>query len=824
LTDSEFPSIPGYSLLRKLGHGGMATVYLAKAEKSGKRVAIKVMGMHLQDEAWAHRFIREAQVIAELSHPRIVPVYDVGEHEGQFYIAMQYCEGGSLKDRLKRGMNILESVGIVMQIAAGLDFAGEKGFVHRDIKPDNIMFSPDGSPVILDFGIAKQTDATQDKMTKTGVVIGTTAYMSPEQAQGRDLDTRCDLYSLGVMFYEMLVGEVPYRGESDVETLIAHIRDPIPELPEQMSALQCVINKLLAKNPDDRYARGRELIAEISAIEPHLRELIAASDVGDDNATLIAHRPLDDATQAIDNSAPHAATQMRARTDSRQKITSEEDLSKVLSSAKATIQNFSEESRKKRARKSRALFYGAAAIAIFAVASLGYYQFYLIPEQQREAEAQLAAGEQKKAQHIATLFEEATELEGRISLGANADSEALIQKYREILSLEPGHTEASARLKALGQHYVELAQSASDQRDFDSASTLLDIAVTLGAEPSTMEQARKQLARARAIALEKSYAEKSLQTLVELAEQDLAIAQGWSNPAYIKLQQVLAQSNDHAQALALEQQLQKQSLAHAKQLLDSNKLMMAKQQWQWLNQYYGSSSEVKALGKHLQERQQQVSLSQQIQQRMRQIEEIESNADGILDYENWQRQLAELFKLESSHSGAKQSQNHLSDKTVALAERALRDRELDRAERALKLLASLPTNNATQSLQNQLQQQRDAQAKALQLLQQADQLVSSEAPEPNRQKNLQQALDLIQEARRTDPENERIDSSINTLESRYVLVLNSLIEEGDSDLALSYLEDTKTQAWPSQRLSEIKEHLQKEQDKKQRKRVITGGF
>ena len=244
----------------------MATVYLAVQESFGRQVALKIMSDQLgKDDVWAQRFMHEARIVAQLSHSNIVPVFDVGSHEGRFYISMELLKGGKLDEKITDGLSIPEIIKIICGVAAGLDYAGAKGFVHRDIKPDNIMFRDDGTPVILDFGIAKQMDG-DSKMTKTGTIVGTTGYMSPEQAMGLELDERSDLYSLGIMFYELLTGHVPFRGDSAVAVLLKHVQEIPTPLPAALSVFQPVLDKALAKKPDDRYKRGSEMVEHIQEV------------------------------------------------------------------------------------------------------------------------------------------------------------------------------------------------------------------------------------------------------------------------------------------------------------------------------------------------------------------------------------------------------------------------------------------------------------------------------------------------------------------------------------------------------------------------------
>lgn len=302
-------SVPRFILVKKLGEGGMASVYLARQESNGRTVAIKILARHLQhDNVYANQFLIEAQRLAELSHPNIVPVFDWGTHEGVGFIVMEYMKGGSLRTRLDGGsLTLREALNVTRQIAAGLDFAAEKGYVHCDIKPANILFREDGSPCILDFGIARES--TGSNATHTGITLGTGAYMSPEQAQpGRyPCDGRSDLYSLGIVLYEMLTGYRPFEfrhlepRDAFQHYAFAHVNSPPPPLPDRFAPFQQVMDQLLAKQPAERFHRGNALRQALVQLETQLtedylsRELRAsggipsAAGVSTDDKTLHAH-------------------------------------------------------------------------------------------------------------------------------------------------------------------------------------------------------------------------------------------------------------------------------------------------------------------------------------------------------------------------------------------------------------------------------------------------------------------------------------------------------------------------------------------------------
>jgi len=267
--------LPGYQIEREIGRGGMARVYLAVQKKFGRLVALKVMSAdYSKDPNFRKRFVRESRINAQLSHPNIVQVYDVGLHENYLYLVMEYLRGGDLNDKLKTGLHIQDLIRVVRDISRALDFAHDKGYIHRDIKPENILFREDGSAVLTDFGIAKVVDSGAN-LTRHGTVVGTPQYMSPEQAAGRKLDGRSDIYSLGVVFYRMLTGDVPFKADSAVAIGIKHLQDPVPKLPTHLSAFQDTIDRFLNKDVEQRFQSGEEINADLDDI--HAEGLIPNS-------------------------------------------------------------------------------------------------------------------------------------------------------------------------------------------------------------------------------------------------------------------------------------------------------------------------------------------------------------------------------------------------------------------------------------------------------------------------------------------------------------------------------------------------------------------
>ena len=258
--------IKGYRVLSKIGEGGMSNVFLAERDADGTQVALKILNARPSDDKQLlQRFIQESALISDIDHPNVVKIFDKGFTDDYAYIAMEYFTGGSLKDVIAGGLTPRQALSLLAQASAALAEIHRLGIVHRDVKPANMMLRADGTMVLADFGIAKRTEGSMDR-TVHGEFFGTPYYISPEQANGKPATARSDIYSLGIIFYEMLMNRRPFDGNSIVELISQHVHAPVPRLPEAMADYQVLLDGMLAKDPEERLQNADEVLAVIDRV------------------------------------------------------------------------------------------------------------------------------------------------------------------------------------------------------------------------------------------------------------------------------------------------------------------------------------------------------------------------------------------------------------------------------------------------------------------------------------------------------------------------------------------------------------------------------
>ncbi|MFL0811172.1 MAG: serine/threonine protein kinase [Agarilytica sp.] len=815
--------IPGYKVGKRLGRGGMATVFLATQQPINRKVALKVMSNQLgEDSVWAKRFIQEAQVIAQLTHPNVVPVYDVGTHEGQFYISMELLDGGSLKSRMANGIPLPDVLKIIVGVAAGLDYAGEKGFVHRDIKPDNIMFREDGSPVILDFGIVKQMDdGGSSGMTQTGVIVGTTSYMSPEQAQGRELDQRSDIYALGIMFFELLTGRPPFKGETDIATLLMHVNDPVPTLPATFKVFQPIIEKALAKDPFHRYTRAREMIDHIQKLEPQIKQAIAKLKVGNASApTLVKSKKDlmdDDATVVVSTSESNQHTCATAA------ITSEEELTQVLSSAKATIKDFSAESRDKRARRTRGLIATMFIVAIGALGYVGYQQLVVVPKEHAIAEEKIREAKLKTQRKIESLLAEAKPIKEGLLPTEIAKVDNLIAIYRQVLRLDSDNEEAQFTLERFGERYISLGTSAVKRGDIEKASTYRDYAEQLVPRNTELPVLREKIKQLRATMLDKEFVKEEVANLISVARNDIANSEGFSDSAYTKLQQVLRLQPENIEVKNLRNSMLEKLFSDTEKDIARGRVGSASEKVKLLQLYYHDPVKVATLDASLNNKSSSLARRNKLASLKKRAKSLTREKRSVTVNDELRDIYLSILKIDRLDKTALDGLTDTSDHEAKLARDAIQERNFERAERQISVIEQYtPRYKVVNELKSELRQARSSSQQAADLLVQANTKMQSTTSGDEKRLALADAYNKIERARDLDAAHPNMTESITALEDAYIAEIKLAIEAKDKDLIAAYNIDTETKAWPSERIFQLKQLAQKK-DKKP-KRVITGGF
>ncbi|HET9484950.1 MAG TPA: protein kinase [Xanthomonadales bacterium] len=447
--------IPGYRVVRQIGRGGMASVYLAVQESVDREVALKVMSPALlADPNYGERFLREARIAAKLQHRHVVGVHDVGRHGDLHFIAMEYLDGGPV---LPRGQGPCEpafALRVTREIASALAYAHAKGFVHRDVKPDNILLRDDGAAALTDFGIARASDSAT-RMTRTGAVVGTPHYMSPEQARGKPIDGRADLYSLGIVLYELLVGRVPYQADDSLAVGIMHISEPVPVLPEPYRALQPLLDCLLAKQPADRFQTGDEVAQAIHEIELKL----AAGELPglpppseDERRRMLETRPVSRSTPAQPAAATTQALPLAG--DEAAPVRGEPRIGRIDAALLGEQRPRSAGARAPRERgllRTIAIVLGVTAIAVALWSSQDRLRA-LLPETE-----------------VNTLLDQGDAALAADRLSGAGSATAL---YARVLELDPDNTRALEARTRIGERLLERARTALAAGRIDEARAL----------------------------------------------------------------------------------------------------------------------------------------------------------------------------------------------------------------------------------------------------------------------------------------------------------------------------------------------------------------
>ena len=643
--------IPGYELQRELGAGGMATVFLALQRSLERQVAIKVMRRGGSDEGMEKRFLLEGRTMAKLPHRNIVGVYDIVQTAEINYIAMEFLGGGTLSDRLRDGLSLGEAIAIVVQIAGALQFAHDNGVVHRDLKPANIMFRDRFTPVLTDFGIARQRDAQATRLTQTGMMIGTPTYMSPEQAMGEDVDGRSDQYSLGVLFYEMLTGEAPFTGETPLNVVLAHLHQPAPPLPAQFAHFQPVMDRLLSKKPDHRYDDLKQFVAELKSLLTH-------------SETLMARLRIDPSQSASE--------QLRALGFSESQINTGQGTTPAAMSAAASARGGSGRTGRSRsasgpgvrldpptrARPLPRWAWPAAAAAAVLVLVLATWALLgrdsLSPELRSLVDDSLASADRmiEAGQLVAPSGENAYE------------------KVQAVLQVAPGLPEAEQRLDRIVAALRGDAEDALQRGAFAVAETRIGEALAVRPEAAELLALRQRLETAKLDAAREAQVRQMLASAAE-AERAGRVLSGGADSAIAFLRQAAQLAPAHPQVRERLAALRDTALAPVRAELSAGRLDAARERHAALAEHFAADAAWQSLQSDIQAATDRAAAQQRVAALLAQAEaQRKAGRLATPAGDNALETLARLAELDAGNAAAATLRRQLGEQLAAQARAA----------------------------------------------------------------------------------------------------------------------------------------------------------
>ncbi len=541
MSDEPLPNIDGYRLIARLGEGAMAQVYLAIQEGFERKVALKVLTPQLaREERFEQRFTEEARLASQLSHPNIVPIYDFGHSHSHRYIAMEYLPGGDLKQRMLEGIPLVDAIALVSVLAKAIDHAGQQGLIHRDIKPENILFRENRTPVICDFGIAREL-AQGSQLTMVGNIIGTPRYMSPEQAQGLSVDIRSDLYSLSVILYELLCGHAPFLNESALTVSLKHISELPPPLPPQLSVFQGIIDKALAKQPGERFQSGADLAAALAQAEEQISASFARTVIVNTSELMCA----------VPVAAGRAASRALATTATA---------SLPRPAITATLQDAADTPRSVTPFYRKPMILAGALLALNAGA-IGLWYFAASPHEKtlealsNQAAANPIPGMAEKAESLLRQAREAYH-NGHLFEPEHANAQLFLTT---LLALVPHHATGREEISILFERYLDTAKEHLSNQDIEDAEQFLNQASQISYYIENAELKDRFSALYKSLLKQRQqslvaeehtrYIEELLANARESLAQDRLTAPPGDN-AFEHFQQILRSSPQHAEALS----------------------------------------------------------------------------------------------------------------------------------------------------------------------------------------------------------------------------------------------------------------------------------
>jgi serine/threonine protein kinase len=681
--------IPGYSLKEKIGSGGMADVYLAIQESLGRDVAVKILHQSLSDsgEEFRTRFLHEGQMLAQLIHTNIVPIYDIGHTDEVIYMAMEYLRGGTLTQKMKSGQLVVgDVIKICAQIALALHAAHMQKIIHRDLKPSNIMFRNEVTPVLTDFGIARRIDAGQT-LTRTGMMIGTPQYMSPEQIMGTDVDARSDIYALGLMLFRMLTGELPFKATEPMALAMHQVNTPPPPLPDELAELQPVMDLMLAKKPEDRYQNCVDFCN-------HLQNL---SLTNEEYATELSSQ-----TRIFDSS------QLRSPSISlsRERDTAETDTSTWTSGAISSIVGTT--TRQKRAR--------IGILSVILAISIGLYVVFMPSHD-------LTPAEERRVNNMLDRYENFVITNNLYEPpGANA-----AETLRDILDKFPDYEPAQEAADRLAEYYWTDAMDQMEDNNLEAALIYVEDGLSFSAENQQLLDMKQDISQTIA-ERERRRQIESLLAQAATAQRTGVLAPPEPDNAYKAYKDVLALDELNETALAGLSEIQKSLVARARTAWTNGDPQTAKIQLQETDVLFPDSALVAGLRQEIAEAERLAGEQQEVQQLLtlasRQYEagkRVQPPGDNAL--ESYERVLV----IRPGNQIAEQGRQQIADDYLATARALLEEGDFQSSLLAVTDgLKAAPQNAELLSVQDQATGRLDEKSRAIQeRLQRADRLANA---------------------------------------------------------------------------------------------------
>lgn len=698
----------------------MATVYCAVQHPLGRHVAIKVLAREPDDQdKFALRFKKEGRILARLLHPNIVSIYDIGVSEdNQLFLSMEYLPNGTLRDRIKQGLPFDSALHIVRALAKALSYAHEKGVIHRDVKPSNIMFRHDGTPVLTDFGVARVVTESNTVHTMTGLTVGSPGYMSPEQAMGQSATIQSDLYGFGVVLYEMLAGHPPYQADSSLAVVLKHLHDPVPSVPREHANLQPILNKLLAKKPTDRYRDISEFLAALNLVLP--------SDTG---------------------LQPKAAT----------------------GGALLAMAGFTSGTLRRLwlKRSRRFLWLGMIGVSMLLIVVVYAFRPRTVLESsetlpKEPPQPATSPTPVSRGTEIATLLQQA---EARFRAGLLTDEieQSAEAAYRQVLKLDRGNAQALAGLENIAREYERLARQRLDagalRESLDPIQKGLAVAPGQAGLVQLRQVAEQRIAERRAQQVERErQQELRLQAEQFLEQARSSLAEGLLEISQAYIEQGLLAVPDHPDLLALREQVKvrlveqvRQREEDARRQVEEAERRQTEKVWQQVvaKQRRQEADQFLAQAMEAQRKNDDVASNQLIKQGLEKV----PNHEGLLRLrEEVAQEVAEArTRQEREDKQRRQAEQFLAQAQGSFQQGAL-DASLTQIEQGLAVMAGYPgllalRDQVKARLVEQARQQAEAQRRQEEEAQrQAEEVEQQRAKQAEQARREQEITALLKQA------------------------------------------------------------------------------